>query len=116
MRLTRRIIEENHFKATVPVEVRFVAADENMLSPAYRRAVCYVGAYTYGEEFAKPYFRAFERGMKGLDGRPHWGKHITLNAAEARKLYPMYDRFNQIRQELDPKGIFANKFIRDVFG
>ena len=61
-------------------------------------------------------FDRFEREMKKLDGRPHWGKHLTLSHEEARRLYPMYDRFNEIRKELDPKGVFANAFIRDLFG
>jgi FAD-linked oxidoreductase len=116
VRLTRRIIEENDYHVNFPVEVRFVAADEAMLSPAYGRDICYVGAYTFGEEFARPLFERFEREMKKLGGRPHWGKHLTLSREEARRLYPMYDRFNEIRKELDPKGVFANAFIRDLFG
>jgi L-gulono-1,4-lactone dehydrogenase len=116
VRLTRRIIQENDYHVNFPVEVRFVAADEAMLSPAYRRDVCYVGAYTFGEEFARPFFDRFEREMKQLGGRPHWGKRLALSREEARRLYPMYDRFNEIRKELDPKGVFANAFIRDLFG
>ena len=92
-----------------------MAADEAMLSPGYGRDVCYVGAYTFGEEFARPFFDRFEREMKQLSGRPHWGKRLTLSRKEARRLYPMYDRFNEIRKELDPKGVFANAFIRDLF-
>jgi FAD-linked oxidoreductase len=116
VRLTRRIIEENDYHVNFPVEVRFVAADEAMLSPAYGRDICYVGAYTFGEEFARPLFDRFEREMKKLGGRPHWGKRLTLSREEARRLYPKWDRFNEIRKELDPKEIFANAFIRDLFG
>jgi L-gulono-1,4-lactone dehydrogenase len=87
-----------------------------MLSPAYGRDVCYIGAYTFGEEFALPFFDAFEREMKKIGGRPHWGKHFTLSSEEARELYPMYDHFNEIRQELDPKGTLANEFIHELFG
>ena len=116
VRLTRRIIEENDYHVNFPVEVRFVAADEAMLSPAHGRDVCYVGAYTFGEEFARPFFDRFEREMKQLGGRPHWGKRLTLSREEAWKLYPMYGRFNEIRKELDPTGVFANAFIRDLFG
>jgi L-gulonolactone oxidase len=115
VRLTRRIIEENDYHVNFPVEVRFVAADEAMLSPAYGRDVCYVGAYTFGEEFARPFFDRFEREMKQLGGRPHWGKRLTLSREEARRLYPMYERFNEIRKDLDPEGVFANAFIRDLF-
>jgi L-gulono-1,4-lactone dehydrogenase len=115
LRLTRRVIEQNHFRANVPVEVRFVAADENMLSPAYGHPVCCAGAYTYGRDFACGYFREFERAMKSLGGRPHWAKCHTLKAAEARGMYPLYDRFNLIRRRLDPCGTFANAFVRELF-
>jgi FAD-linked oxidoreductase len=116
VRLTRRIIEENDYHVNFPVEVRFVAADEAMLSPAHNRDVCYVGAYTFGEEFARPFFDRFEREMKQLGGRPHWGKRLTLSREEAQRLYPMYDHFDEVRRELDPKGTFANAFIQDLFG
>jgi FAD-linked oxidoreductase len=116
VRLTRRIIEENGYHVNFPVEVRFVAADDAMLSPAYGRDVCYIGAYTFGEEFARTFFEGFEREMKRIGGRPHWGKHFTLSREEARELYPMYDHFDEIRQELDPKGTLANEFIQELFG
>jgi FAD-linked oxidoreductase len=115
VRLTRRIIEENGYHVNFPVEVRFVAADDAMLSPAYGRDVCYIGAYTLGEEFARPFFEGFEREMKGLGGRPHWGKHFTLSPQEAQELYPMYDRFVEIRKAMDPDGIFANELINNLF-
>lgn len=116
VRLTRRIIEENDYYVNLPVEVRFAAADEAMLSPAYGRDVCYVGAYTFGEDFARSFFEGFEPAMKSLEGKPHWGKHLTLTREEVQELYPMYDRFYEVRKELDPTGTFANAFIRDLFG
>ena len=87
-----------------------------MLSPAYGRDVCYVGANTFAEQFARPLFDRFGCEMKKRGGSLHWGKHLTLSREEARRLYPMYDRFDEIRRELDPKGVFANEFIHDLFG
>lgn len=116
IRRTRGIVETYHYKANVPVEVRFVAADENMLSPAYSRAVTYIGAYTYGPELARRYFEGFEHEMKQLGGRPHWGKRLSLTADEVRRMYPLADRFNEIRKQMDPNGMFANPFISDLFG
>lgn len=116
VRLTRRIIEENDFRVNFPIEVRFVAADDAMLIPAYGRDACCVGAYTSGEEFVRPFFDRFERTMKGLGGRPPWGKRFVLTREEARKLYPMHGRFDQIRRALDPEGTFAKELIRDLFG
>jgi L-gulono-1,4-lactone dehydrogenase len=96
--------------------VRFVAADEAMLSPAYGRDVCYVGAYTFGEEFARPFFDRFEHQMKKLGGRPHWGKRLTSSRDEARQLHRLYDLFDEVRREFDPKSTFVNDFIRDLMG
>lgn len=116
IRRTRKLIEREDYHANVPLEVRFVAGDDTMLSPAYGRDVAYIGGYTYGKDFARSYFAGFERAMKELGGRPHWGKYLTLNACEAREMYPEFDRFNAIRRELDPRGTFTNKFIRELFG
>jgi L-gulonolactone oxidase len=115
IRLTRKLIEEGGYRASFPVEIRFVAADDDMLSPAYRRTICYLGAYTYSADFAQPYFEAFEVAMKHLDGRPHWGKWHRLTTAEARGMYPLFDRFKAVRRELDPAGVFANPYLRALF-
>jgi FAD/FMN-containing dehydrogenase len=40
----------------------------------------------------------------------------TVTREKAQKLYPMHERFNEIREKLDPKGIFVNGFMRDLFG
>ena len=39
-----------------------------------------------------------------------------VTGVEARGLYPLYDRFNEIRRQLDPNGTFANRFIHALFG
>ncbi len=113
---TRELFEKRHYYANMPVEVRFVAADQNMLSPSYGRDVCYIGAYTNSPKFSHDYFDGFEIEMKKMGGRPHWGKCHRLTAAEARGLYPLFDRFKEIRRELDPNGVFANEWTRTLFG
>jgi len=117
LRTTRRLIDRNEYRANLPVEVRFVAGDENMLSPTYGRdaSFCYIGAYTSADEFAQRYFEGFEPAMKALGGRPHWGKCFNLTGAEARERYEMFDAFDKIRRRLDPDGVFANQLIRDLF-
>ena len=109
-------IERADLKANIPVEIRFVAADDTMLSPTYRRAACYIGAYTFGAQFADPYFDAFEGYMKSLGARGHWGKFITLSPDEARAQYPELDRFREIRRRMDPNNLFLNAFLTPIFG
>jgi FAD/FMN-containing dehydrogenase len=116
VRALRRLIEEKGYIDTILVEVRFVGQDDIMLSPSHDGPVCYVGGYIFGELNASDFFENYESLMKGFGGRPHWGKHLTLSPQEARHMYPGLDRFNEIRKELDPEGIFANDFIRNLFG
>lgn len=115
VRKLRHLIERAEFKVNFPLEVRFVAADDIMLSPTYQQPSCYLGGYTYGVQFAREFFAGFEGLMRYLGGRPHWGKHMTVSAEDLRRIYPRYDRWNEIRRALDPHGVFANAFIRDLF-
>jgi L-gulonolactone oxidase len=113
----KRLIKDQRYLDLILVEVRFVAQDDIMLSPSHDRPVCYVGGYIFGKLKADDFFKDYEQLMKSLVGRPHWGKHLTLSQQEARGLYPKtFDRFNDIRKKLDPKGIFANDFIHNLFG
>jgi len=113
----RRLIKEKGYVNLILVEVRFVARDDIMLSPANKGPVCYVGGYIFGEFNVDDFFENYESLMKSVDGRPHWGKHLTLSAQEVRNLYgsTTIDNFNKIRGDFDPKGIFVNDFIRDHF-
>jgi L-gulonolactone oxidase len=119
VRALQSLIKEKGYLDLILVEVRFVAQDNIMLSPSHDRPVCYVGGYIFGKADVKSFFKNYETLMKSksFGGRPHWGKHLTLSQQEARNLYPKtFDKFNDIRKELDPKGIFANDFIHNLFG
>ena len=114
LRAFKRAVEEGDLSLTLPVEVRFVAQDNTLLSPAYRRDVCYIGAAT--QPNANEVIERFEPIMKSFGGKPHWGKCFSMTRKEAQEMYPdTYDKFRQFRQQLDPKGVFANEFIRQMF-
>jgi len=110
-----KIIADHHGKVNLPIEYRFVAADQNLLSPTQGRDSVYVGAYTFGEKFAAPLYAAVEPYFKSLGGRPHWGKRFNLTAAEAQYMYPGYDQFLALRKEIDPRGVFSNPLTRALF-
>ena len=46
--------------------------------------------------------------------RPHWGKVFDVPAAVLRGRYPRLGDFRALTQELDPRGKFANAFVRGV--
>jgi FAD/FMN-containing dehydrogenase len=54
--------------------------------------------------------------MKDLGGRPHWGKHFSLKRSEVEAMYPdSFDKFCKIRKQLDPKGVFTNTLVQQLF-
>jgi len=101
---------------TFPVEFRLVAADDALLSPAYRRDSAYVAVHVYeGMEWEAP-FREVEALMSSLGGRPHWGKWSFLGAEELAPRYPEWDAFQAVRNELDPGGTFENAWVTRTLG
>lgn len=113
----RRVKEiiEDHGEITFPVEFRCVAADGIPLSPAYGRETTFVAVHRYHK---RPYWEFFEDCEAVFDeycGRPHWGKLHTKTAADFEPLYPEWDRFHAVREELDPDGVFLNNHLRELF-
>jgi L-gulonolactone oxidase len=112
----RKLIEANDFKINFPIEVRFVAPDDILLSPAHARETCYIAVHLYQRMDYQPYFRAVEELMMSFDGRPHWGKLHFRDAGSLRPAYPRWDDFIAVRNELDPDGRFANDYLDGVLG
>jgi L-gulono-1,4-lactone dehydrogenase len=99
-----------------PIEVRFVAGDDALLSPTHGRDTCYVAVHQYvGMEY-ETYFRAVEAIMDHYGGRPHWGKRHYQSAATLAPRYPEWGRFAAVRERLDPEGRFENDYLRRVLG
>jgi FAD-linked oxidoreductase len=99
-----------------PVELRLVAADDALLSPAYERDSAYVAVHVFeGMPWQAP-FREVEALMSSLGGRPHWGKWSFLGADELAPRYPGWERFQAVRAELDPQGRFENAWVRGTLG
>jgi FAD/FMN-containing dehydrogenase len=111
----REIVEENDFELKLPVEVRFSAQDDLILSPSYDGPSCWIGAST--EDNTAEVFARFEPLMQKFRGRPHWGKHFTLTRDAIKGMYgKRYDDFLALRGVFDPDRVFANTFLRDVLG
>lgn len=115
MHALRDFIARERLRVNFIVEARFVAEDDNMMSPAHGRPSCQIGAYMFESDDIERYFSGFEQLMLPMGGRPHWGKEFSVRAAALREMYPDYERFNALRRELDPKGVFENDFVRRVF-
>lgn len=112
----RDCIERECFAVNFPLEIRFVAADDIPLSPAYGRASAYIAAHMYKGMPHAAYFAALTEIFDHYGGRPHWGKIHHKTAADFAKLYPEWQVFQDARRRLDPQGLFLNAHLRQVFG
>jgi L-gulonolactone oxidase len=99
-----------------PIEVRFVAGDDSMLSPSHERDTCYIAVHQDRKRDWEPYFRAVQAIAADYGGRPHWGKRHFYGAADLAPLYPRWRDFAAVRARLDPDGVFANAYTDRVLG
>lgn len=111
-----RLIEEKGWRISFPIEVRTAAADGLWLSTAYERDTGYIAVHRYAGEDHREYFAAVEDIFRDYDGRPHWAKLHTRTAEDFRTLYPRFDEFLAVRDELDPDRVFTNPYLRTIFG
>lgn len=98
-----------------PIEFRRVAADDIWLSPFHGRDSATIAVHRFAAEDFKPYFEAMAAIFANHQGRPHWGKLHFLKRADFARLYPEWERFCDLRRRLDPKGMFLNAHLRDIF-
>lgn len=99
-----------------PIEVRFVAPDDSLLSPSNGRDTCYIAVHQDRKLDWEPYFRAVEAIATSYGGRPHWGKRHFRTAADLEPLYPGWADFQRILARLDPTGAFRNAYTDRVLG
>jgi FAD/FMN-containing dehydrogenase len=111
----RACIDKHKFAVHFPIECRFVHADDIWLSPAYQRPSAYIAVHMYKGMAYQEYFRQIEEIFRRFQGRPHWGKLHTQNAESLAALYPRWQDFQRIRSSLDPKGLFLNDYLRNLF-
>ena len=101
---------------TFPVEVRVSAADDIALSTAYGRDTGWIACHVYAGTPFLAFFGGVEAIAADYGGRPHWGKLHFRDHRSLAPLYPQWDRFQRVRSELDPAGIFSNSYTDRVLG
>ena len=115
-----RLIHHHHLQCDFPVEIRFAAPDSILLSPAHARPTCYINIISYrpygrDHPMQHTFFHLFEEMMTGLGGRPHWAKPFGVGREGLGKMYgERLERFEEIRRELDPHGMFVNPWLERV--
>ena len=116
LREIREHVESNNLDVFFPWEFRYVKSDDIWLSPFQGRESCSIAIHRYYEEDYKPLFAEIEPILQKHGGRPHWGKLHTLTAPDFAKLYPHWNDFLDVRQQMDPDGVFLNDHLKGVFG
>jgi FAD-linked oxidoreductase len=116
LREVMSMVEDRGFRISFPVEVRCTGSDDIPFSTSSGRRSAYIAVHMFkGSEYGE-YFSAVEAILRKYEGRPHWGKIHNLNANDISSLYHEYQRFIEVRNQLDPEGVFTNDYLRRVLG
>ncbi|MGH9867331.1 MAG: D-arabinono-1,4-lactone oxidase [Candidatus Polarisedimenticolia bacterium] len=115
LRELREFIVRRRLPVSFPIEYRYVGQDDLFLSPFFGRDSATLSLNVFHPNSYREYFDGAEAIFHNHAGRPHWGKKHTAGPAYLRRLYPHWDDFQMIREELDPGGRFLNPYLRGLF-
>jgi FAD/FMN-containing dehydrogenase len=102
---------------TSPFSLRFCKASPAFLSMMFEADTCMIEfpmlANTVG---GYELLRKIETEMYAFGGRPHWGLLNFLSGGREliQQMYPQFDKWEAVRRQLDPDGMFANAFTERV--
>lgn len=98
-----------------PIEFRYVKGDNIWLSPFYQRDSVSISIHQFYKQDYHAIFDLVEPILQKYQGRPHWGKLHSMTAASLRDLYPKWDDFMALRQQLDPQQKWLNPYLKQLF-
>ena len=110
-----------NFPAPFHVVMRFLKADDIMLSPFYKQDsfiinVMHYKPYSSNGEYIERWFQALRDVIeKTGGGRYLWAKENNVTREQVRAMYPEFDKFESIRRELDPRRMFLNDYSSKIF-
>ncbi|MDQ0773974.1 FAD-linked oxidoreductase [Streptomyces aurantiacus] len=116
LRELKAMVDRSPLRISFPVEVRTAPADDITLSTASGRDSAYIAVHMFRGSPYQAYFSAAERIFTAHEGRPHWGKVHTRDAAYLAGTYPRFGEFTALRDRLDPERRFGNDHLRRVLG
>ncbi|MGW4728724.1 D-arabinono-1,4-lactone oxidase [Streptomyces shenzhenensis] len=116
LRELKSMVDRAGLRISFPVEVRTAPADDITLSTASGRDSAYIAIHMFRGTPYQAYFTAAERIFTAHEGRPHWGKVHTRDAAYFAEAYPRFGEFTALRNRLDPDRRFQNDHLRRVLG
>jgi FAD/FMN-containing dehydrogenases len=95
---------------------RFIRNSDAYLAPSVGNShTCMLQVVTYFGTDCAQFLADIEKHLLSLGGRPHWGKTFNTEIDFARLYGENLQKFNAIRRQMDPNGMFLNDFTRRVF-
>ena len=116
LRAVLETIRARDLDVCFPIECRYVRGDDVWLSMFYQRDGFSISIHQFADLDWRPYFGAIEPVFWAHEGRPHWGKLHSLDAARLAELYPRFADFQRVRRDLDPQRRMANAYLSQILG
>ncbi|KAH0562439.1 hypothetical protein GP486_002878 [Trichoglossum hirsutum] len=109
-------VKSRHRYETGPASMRFVKGTAATLGCGVD--VCsfefiFTGSTTYALEMVEAYEAALKEGLGAKEVRVHWGQ-LVGEGVRRREGYPEYEKWRQVRDELDPKAAFINEWQEKI--
>lgn len=108
-------MQRHQISSFFPIECRFVKSDDIWLSPFYQQDSMSLSIHEYAKQDSKLLFELIEPIFKKYQARPHWGKVHNNTMAELAALYPKWQNFLSLREQLDPNNKFLNPYLEQMF-
>ena len=105
----------NKLNVHFPIECRTTCGEDGFLSPTLGRESAFIAFHMYKGMNEIYYFNWVRETMKKYDSRPHWGKVNWYDKEDIYTLYPEAFKFNRIREEQDPYGVFMTDYFKRIF-
>jgi FAD/FMN-containing dehydrogenase len=109
-------IRDNRMNVFFPIEFRHSAADNSLIGMFSGRPGASLSVHQYHRQEYHTLFNAVEPIMQRYEGRPHWGKLHTMDAASLANVHPGFEKFRELRRQLDPQGKLLNAHLRHILG
>lgn len=112
----RELVASTYPEQEFPVEIRFVAADDALLSPFADRASCSISVSAVMGADNEALFADCARVLAPFGARPHWGKWHAFTAERVAHAFPGLPAFADVQRRLDPAGTFLNDHVAGLLG
>ncbi|MDF1628693.1 MAG: D-arabinono-1,4-lactone oxidase [Alcanivoracaceae bacterium] len=109
-------IRNDRMNVFFPIEFRYTAADNSLIGMFRGRPGASISVHQYHRQEYNTLFNAVEPIMQRYEGRPHWGKLHTMDAASLANVHPGLETFRTLRRQLDPQGKLLNAHLRHILG